>query len=160
MNRVAAKLPWIERLSMVEVLVARPAAKPVPAADVSVSVIVPCKDERGNIESAVRRIPELGKSTEIIFCDDKSTDGTADEVRRMQELYPERQIRLVDGPGICKSKNVWAGFEAATGDVLMILDADLTVMPEELPYSSRHPSADALNSSMARAWFIPFPAMR
>lgn len=134
MNRIVAKLPWLERLSMVEVLVARPAAKPVAAADVAVSVIVPCKDERGNIESAVRRIPELGRSTEIIFCDDKSTDGTADEVRRMQEQYPERRIRLVDGPGICKSKNVWTGFEAATGDILMILDADLTVMPEELPY--------------------------
>jgi SAM-dependent methyltransferase len=134
LNRFAAKLPWIERLSMVEVLVARPAPKPIPAAEVSVSVIVPCKDERGNVESAVRRIPELGRSTEIIFCDDKSTDGTADEVRRMQEQYPERQIRLVAGPGICKSKNVWTGFEAATGEILMILDADLTVMPEELPY--------------------------
>jgi hypothetical protein len=134
LNRFVAKLPWIERLSMVEVLVARPAQKPVSAAEVSVSVIVPCKDERGNIETAVRRIPELGRSTEIIFCDDKSTDGTADEVRRMQRLFPERPIRLVDGPGICKSKNVWTGFEAATGDILMILDADLTVMPEELPY--------------------------
>ncbi|HEY3825541.1 MAG TPA: glycosyltransferase [Bryobacteraceae bacterium] len=134
LNRFAAKLPWIECLSMVEVLVARPVRQPVPVSEVSVSVIVPCKDERGNIESAVRRIPELGGSTEIIFCDDKSTDGTADEVRRMQEQFPERQIRLVEGPGICKSKNVWAGFEAAKGDILMILDADLTVMPEELPW--------------------------
>jgi SAM-dependent methyltransferase len=134
LNRFAAKLPWIERLSMVEVLVARIVPKPIPEADVSVSVIVPCKDERGNVESAVRRIPEMGRSTEIIFCDDKSTDGTADEVRRMQAQHPDRKIRLVDGPGICKSKNVWAGFEAATGDILMILDADLTVMPEELPW--------------------------
>lgn len=134
MNRFVAKLPWIERLCMVEVLVARPVPVRVSAAEVSVSVIVPCKDERGNIETAVRRIPELGRSTEIIFCDDKSTDGTADEVRRMQKMFPERPIRLVDGPGICKSKNVWTGFEAATGEILMILDADLTVMPEELPY--------------------------
>jgi SAM-dependent methyltransferase len=134
LNRFVAKLPWMERLSMVEVLVARPVPKPIPVSEVSVSVIVPCKDERGNIESAVRRIPELGGSTEIIFCDDKSTDGTADEVRRMQEQFPERNIRLVEGPGICKSKNVWTGFEAATGDILMILDADLTVMPEELPW--------------------------
>src|SRR4029077_8610901 len=54
--------------------------------------------------------------------------------RRMQKVYPERLIRLLQGPGICKSKNVWTGFEAATGDVLVILDADLTVLPEELPY--------------------------
>jgi len=107
---------------------------PVDPKTLRVSVVVPCKDERGNIEDAVTRIPELGHATEIIFCDDKSTDGTADEVRRMQKLHPDRNIRLVDGPGICKSKNVWAGFDSATGDILMILDADLTVMPEELPY--------------------------
>jgi len=134
MNRVVAKLPLIGRLCMIEVLVARAIPKPVDSSEVSVSVIVPCKDERGNIEGAVTRMPELGRSTETIFCDDKSTDGTADEVRRMQRLYPQRNIRLVDGPGICKSKNVWTGFEAATGDILLILDADLTVMPEELPY--------------------------
>jgi len=51
----------------------------------------------------------------------------------MQALYPEKNIRLVDGPGICKAENVWTGFRAARGDILMILDADLTVMPEELP---------------------------
>jgi len=134
LNRVVAKLPLIGRLCMIEVLVARPIPEPIEASDVTVSVIVPCKDEHGNIESAVLRMPELGRSTEVIFCDDKSTDGTADEVRRMQRLFPDQNIRLVDGPGICKSKNVWTGFEAATGDILMILDADLTVMPEELPY--------------------------
>ena len=134
MNRVVAKLPLIGRLCMIEVLVARAIPKPIDSSDVTVSVIVPCKDERGNIESAVARMPALGRSTETIFCDDKSTDGTADEVRRMQALFPEHRIRLVEGPGICKSKNVWTGFEAATGDLLVILDADLTVMPEELPY--------------------------
>jgi cellulose synthase/poly-beta-1,6-N-acetylglucosamine synthase-like glycosyltransferase len=51
----------------------------------------------------------------------------------MQQLYPHRDIRLLDGPGICKAENVWTGFRGASGDVLMILDADLTVMPEELP---------------------------
>ncbi len=134
MNRIVAKLPIIGRLCMVEVLVARPVPKPVDISDVTVSVVVPCKDERGNIESIVTRMPELARSTEIIFCDDKSTDGTGDEIRRLQRLYAERNIRAVDGPGICKSKNVWKGFEAATGDILVILDADLTVMPEELPY--------------------------
>jgi glycosyltransferase involved in cell wall biosynthesis len=122
---------------MVQVLVARLAPQPVDESKVSVSVIVPCKNERGNIEIAVARMPELGGSTELIFCDDQSTDGTGEEVRRMQELYPERNIRLLQGPGICKSKNVWTGFKAATGDILVILDADLTVMPEELPFFIR-----------------------
>lgn len=137
MNRVAAKLPLVGRLCMAEVLVARAAPQPVDPSQVSVSVIVPCKDERGNVESAVARMPELGRSTEIVFCDDQSTDGTADEVRRVQRAYPDRNIRLVDGPGICKAANVRAGFDAATGDILAILDADLTVMPEELPYFIR-----------------------
>jgi glycosyltransferase involved in cell wall biosynthesis len=97
-------------------------------------VVVPCKDERGNIEDAVQRIPDFGQPAEIIFCDDKSTDGTAEEVRRMQKLYPTRDIRLVEGPGICKAANVWTGFNSASGDILAILDADLTVMPEQLPY--------------------------
>lgn len=133
-NRFFAKLPLLQRLDMVNVIVARPQSAPREPADVSVSVIVPCRNEEGNIAAAVRRIPSMGRHTEIIFCDDKSTDGTAAEVRRLKALHPERDIRLVDGPGICKADNVWTGFEAATCDVLMILDADLTVMPEELPY--------------------------
>lgn len=133
-NRLLAKLPLLNRLCMVEVLVARATPTPLEDSTLKISVIVPCKDEQGNIEDAVKRMPPLGASTEIIFCDDHSTDGTADEVRRMQRLYRDRQIILVDGPGISKSMNVWTGFEAATGDVLVILDADLTVMPEELPY--------------------------
>ncbi len=76
----------------------------------------------------------MGRHTEIIFCDDKSTDGTGAEVERLIKLHPERNIRLVDGPAICKADNVWTGFRAARGDVLMILDGDLAVMPEELPY--------------------------
>ena len=134
LNHFFAKLPGLNQLCMTQVLVARLVPEPIKAERVSVSVIIPCKDERGNIEDAVKRIPKLGARTEIIFCDDKSTDGTADEVRRMQQLHPDKQIRLENGPGICKSKNVWTGFNAATGDILMILDADLTTMPEELPY--------------------------
>ena len=132
-NRVIAKLPGIRRLCMMQVIVARPLAKLVPAEDVSVSVVVPCRNEEANVAEAVERIPAMGRHTEIIFCDDKSTDGTGNEVRRMQALYPEKDIRLVSGPGICKAENVWTGFRAARGDVLMILDADLSVIPEELP---------------------------
>ncbi len=133
-NRFIAPLPGFNRLCFVQCLVARPTAEAAqPVAPKSVSVIIPCKNEVGNIEAAVRRTPEMGSHTELIFCDDHSTDGTADEVRRIQALYPRRDIRLIAGPGISKAKNVWAGFDAARGDVLMILDADLAVPPEELP---------------------------
>ena len=157
LNKAVAKLPFLGRLCMIEVLVARPKPKPVDVGSVSVSVIVPCKNERGNIQSAVARTPELGRATELIFCDDQSTDGTGDEIRRLQRLYPERNIRLVEGPGICKSKNVWAGFEAATGDIVLILDADLTVMPEELPYFIGAITSGACDLSTARASYIRYP---
>lgn len=134
LNRFCARLPLLRKLCMTQVTVARIVPEPVAAAGVTVSVIIPCKNERGNVEDAVRRIPSLAGHTEIIFCDDQSTDGTADEVRRMQLCYPHKDIRLEYGPGVCKSRNVWTGFDAAKGDVLLILDADLTTIPEELPY--------------------------
>jgi hypothetical protein len=133
LNRVVGALPFVNRLCFISVLVARPRGFARPARELSVSVVVPCKNEVGNVAAAVARIPELGGRTEIIFCDDQSTDGTADEVRRLQRERPDRDIRLVHGPARGKSRNVYAGFAAATGDVLMILDADLAVMPEELP---------------------------
>lgn len=133
-NDVLAKLPLVKNLCFLQVLVARKAPERSASSSPTVSVIIPCKNEKGNVEGAVQRMPEMGGGTEIIFCDDKSTDGTAEEVMRIIKEYPGRDIKLVHGPGICKAKNVWAGFDAAKGDILMILDADLTVIPEELPY--------------------------
>ncbi len=133
LNGLLARLPGLRRLCLMQVMVARPLSEPKREGDVSVSVVIPCRNEAGNVRHAAQRIPSMGKHTELLFCDDKSTDGTAAEVRRMQSLYPEKDIRLIEGPGICKAENVWTGFRAAHGDVLMILDADLSVMPEELP---------------------------
>jgi len=134
LNRFCARLPFLNRLCMTQVVVARMLAPSIPKEELSVSVIIPCKNERGNVQDAVGRMPQLGKETEIIFCDDQSSDGTAEEVMRVRSGYPQKQIRLEKGPGICKSKNVWTGFNVARGDILMILDADLTTMPEQLVY--------------------------
>jgi SAM-dependent methyltransferase len=134
LNRFCARLPLFKRLCMTQVVVGRLMPPPVPKEELSVSVIVPCKDEKGNIEDGAQRIPQLGGRTEIIFCDDASSDGTPEEVLRVQSLYPDKDIRLEHGPGVCKSRNVWSGFDAATSDILIILDADLTTIPEELPY--------------------------
>jgi SAM-dependent methyltransferase len=150
LNDFLARLPGLQRLCLMHVMVARPIPQPIHENDVSVSVIIPCRNEVGNVQLAVERIPSMGKHTEIIFCDDKSTDGTADEVRRMQMMYPDKDIRLLEGPGICKAENVWTGFHAAHGDALMILDADLTVMPEELPMFLRalvHSHGEFVNGS-------------
>ena len=134
LNRFCARLPFLSKLCMTQVVVARVLPPPVLPGELTVSVVIPCKNEKGNVEDAVRRIPALAGRAEIIFCDDQSTDGTAEEVLRVQAAYPDKKIRLERGPGVCKSRNVWTGFNAATGDILMILDADLTTIPEELPY--------------------------
>src|SRR5437764_1021821 len=134
LNHFCARLPFLSKLCMTQVVVARILPPPVSRETLCVSVVIPCKNEKGNVEDAARRIPALAGRTEIIFCDDQSTDGTAEEVLRVQSLYPEKNIHLEHGPGVCKSRNVWTGFNSATGDVLMILDADLTTIPEELPY--------------------------
>ena len=134
LNSFFSRLPIIQHLDMINLTVARPVEPRRPSQDFSVSVIVPCKNEIGNVAFAVQRVPDLGRHTEIVFCDDKSTDGTGDEVRRLQKLYPRRDIKLYEGPAICKALNVRTGFDRAEGDILMILDADLTTMPEELPY--------------------------
>jgi Glycosyl transferase family 2/Methyltransferase domain len=133
-NRFLGRLPGLQRLNLTNLIVARPLPQQPPTRNHSVSIIVPCRNEVGNVAAAVERIPNLGCRTEIIFCDDKSTDGTADEIRRAQKLHPERDIKLYNGPGICKALNVRTGFDRAEGDILMILDADLTTMPEELGY--------------------------
>ncbi len=131
-NKFIARIPLIRNLPLINLTTARPLFD--DNKDYSVSVIIPCKNEEGNIEDAVKRIPQLGSGTEIIFCDDCSTDGTVAKVEEMIEKFPDKKIKLVEGPGICKSENVWVGFDAAESDILMILDADLTVLPEELIY--------------------------
>ncbi len=132
-NKIIARLPFIKHFGLMTITTTRPLFDEL-VQKFNVSVVIPCKNEAGNIEDAVKRVPDMGKHTEIIFCDDKSTDGTPDIVREMMKKYPERDIKLYDGPGISKSENVWTGFDKAEGDILMILDADLTVIPEELPY--------------------------
>ncbi len=132
-NKFLAKIPLIRKLCFIQSVVARKVQQKKNPKDYSCSIIIPCKNEKGNIEGAVKRIPQMGKWTEIIFGDDKSTDGTPDEVKSMIKKYPEKKIKLVNSPGICKSKNVFTCYENAAGDILMILDADLTVVPEELP---------------------------
>ena len=134
MNDVLGRLPLLHRLGLIHYLVARP-VRPLaqPRASYSCTVVVPCKNEEGNVPEIPTRTPQMGRFTEIIFVDDKSTDATAERVRDVIAAYPDRKIKLVEGPGQGKGAAVRAGLAAATGDVLMILDADMTVMPEDLP---------------------------
>ena len=132
-NYFLSILPVFRFFNLVYLVIARPAAAPAADEDLSVSVIVPCRNERGNIEEAVTRIPQMGRETEIIFVDGSSTDGTPEEIERQMKKYPQRKIRLIhQGRGVGKADAVRKGFAAAEGDVLIIQDADLTAPPEDL----------------------------
>jgi SAM-dependent methyltransferase len=131
-NRYIATLPLIRRLCLRNYVVARSLQHCRPAHQ-SVSVVIPARNERGNIEAAVQRIPLFAEDIEIIFVEGHSKDGTLDEMFRVQAAYPGRDIKVMVQEGKGKADAVWKGFDAARGDVLMILDADLTMPPEALP---------------------------
>jgi len=132
-NRYIARLPLVGRLGLMTYLVARPRPQPLPEDSYTVSIVIPCRNERGTIEAAASQTPNLGKHTELIFVDGNSTDGTPKEIERVMRTHPHRDIKLIhQGTGKGKGDAVRKGFAAAKGDVLMILDADLTVMPEDL----------------------------
>lgn len=133
-NTVVANLPVVNDWCLMEFLVARPAvARPAEKAP-SVSLIIACKDERGNIAELVERTPKFDGDLEMVFVDGHSKDGTQEEILRMQGLYPEKGIRLIDqGTTRGKGPAVHLAMRQAKGDILIILDADISVAPEDTP---------------------------
>ena len=134
-NRIGATVPGLREGALVDYFVARPVAQRAVTPLPTVSVICPCKNERGNIREAVARTPVMGPATELVFVDGNSTDGTREEIEAVIRGYRgPLTLRLVDqGDGRGKGDAVRKGFTAAKNDVLMILDSDLTVPPEDLP---------------------------
>lgn len=132
LNRYLGPLPLIRRASLRNYVVARP-LKEVRRQELSVTVLIPCRNEEGNIENAVRRIPQFCDDLEILFVEGNSKDNTLAEIRRVITKYPDRNIKVIVQDGVGKGDAVRKGFDRATGDILMILDADLTVPPEDLP---------------------------
>jgi SAM-dependent methyltransferase len=132
-NKVLVK-SWPFKLgAMANFMVARPAPETAPRPRPSVTVVVPARNESGNVEAIFDRLPEMGSATELIFVEGHSRDDTRAAIERAMAAHPERRCRLLCQPGDGKADAVRAGFREATGDVLMILDADLTVAPEDLP---------------------------
>lgn len=131
-NRFIATLPLIRKLCLRNYIVARPRPHK-PLGDLSTTVVVPCRNERGNVEAAITRLPKFGSDTEIIFVEGGSKDGTWEEIQRVIAAYPQHDIKAFKQTGIGKGDAVRKGFAEARGDVLMILDADLTMPPEDLP---------------------------
>ncbi len=130
-NRWLAPLPVLRWFSWVHVAVARPATQAWTTPP-SVSVVVPARNEAGNIARIVETLPQLGPDDELIFVEGHSTDDTWSTVLDVARRYPERRITCLQQTGRGKGDAVRAGFAIATRDILMILDADLTVPAGEL----------------------------
>lgn len=128
-NAIVPDVPILRFASSIQYIAARlRVARP----KLSCSVVIPCHNEAENVAECVRHVPAIGTWTEIVVVDDGSTDGTKDKVQELQESDPRvRLVVLEKNQG--KAAAVRAGFAAAQGDVLMILDADMAVSPEELP---------------------------
>ncbi len=131
MNKFIANLPLLNKFCLTEYIISRCIFP--DRADQTVSVVIPARNEKGNIETIVNRLPEMGSDTEIIFVEGNSTDDTYDEIKRVSQKYSSyRNIKFFKQDGKGKGDAVRKGFENASGNILMILDADMTVPPEDL----------------------------
>ncbi|MBC7905453.1 MAG: glycosyltransferase [Rhodospirillaceae bacterium] len=131
-NRFLVPIPMLRRACLRNYVVARPSLD-CALDNPSVTVLVPCRNERGNVEEIVKRIPRFCDDIEILFVEGHSQDGTLDEINRVIAAYPEYDIKALVQDGKGKGDAVRKGFNAARGDLLMILDADMTMPPEALP---------------------------
>jgi SAM-dependent methyltransferase len=124
-------------LALTNLAIARP--KPIPQEFIpnrqihSVSVVVPARNETGNIRNIFDRLPKMGSSMELIFVEGHSTDDTYAEIEQQIALHSDMDCTLIKQIGSGKGDAVRLGYQYARGDILMILDADLTVPPENLP---------------------------
>jgi len=131
-NRFIAPLPLIRKLCLRNYVIAR--AQPRQTQTLaSTTIVVPCRNERGNIEPALKRMPRFCPNIELIFVEGGSKDGTWEEIQRIAQLYPQFSVKAFKQTGAGKGDAVRKGFAEATNDILMILDADLTTPPEDLP---------------------------
>jgi len=125
--------PLLRPLCLTVFLVARPRPRQPHDRQYRCTVVIPARNEAGNIEAAVQRTPEMGLGTELIFIEGGSTDNTWEEIQRVQARYPQRDIKTLRQKSKGKGGAVREAFAAAAGDLLFILDADLTMPPEQLP---------------------------
>ena len=130
-NQFLANLPGINSLDLIQFITARPVySEPT---EFSVTIVVPARNEMGNIENAIKKTPSFGSHQEFIFIEGNSSDGTYEEMLRVQKAYPEIDIKVMKQSGKGKGNAVREAFDKATCDILMILDADLTTPPEDMP---------------------------
>ena len=134
-NRFLAQFPFLAKLCLSHFIVARPRrASSSPRTDYSCSIIIPTRNERGNIKDLVDRLPDFGLKTELIFVDGNSADGTVEAIEEViRENKGRKDIKLIhQGSGVGKGDAVRKGFAVAKCDIFMILDSDISVAPEDV----------------------------
>jgi hypothetical protein len=122
--------------ALTHIVIARPQKTPekyLSRIQPSVSVIIPARNEAGHIEEIMERVPNLGCDTELVFVEGHSRDNTYETIKKIIEKNHDRKCKLYRQTGKGKGDAVRLGFQEAKGDVLIILDADMTVAPEDLP---------------------------
>lgn len=135
-NKFLVHIWPFRHLALANVMTVRSAssgAPPAGASAPSVSVVVPARNEEGNVEGIFRRVPKMGRETEIVLVEGHSKDATWAAILAARDRHPEVACQVFQQAGVGKGDAMRLGFEKARGDVLMILDADLTVPPEDLP---------------------------
>ena len=130
-NKFIANLPGINGLDLIKFITARPVYS--EPKEYSISIVVPARNEKGNMENAIKQTPAFGSHQEFIFIEGNSSDGTYEEMLRVQKAYPEVDIKVMKQTGKGKGNAVREAFDVATCDILMILDADLTTPPADMP---------------------------
>jgi ubiquinone/menaquinone biosynthesis C-methylase UbiE len=131
LNKWIGNLPIIRRLSLDNIVIARPEKPFADPENKKCSVVITCRDEEGNIEGLVTRMPKMGKRTEIIFVEGHSRDNTVEKIQEMIRKYPEKDIKMLKQKGIGQGDAFRYGFDEAQGDFVIWLEADLTTPPEE-----------------------------
>ncbi|MDC3024319.1 glycosyltransferase [Alphaproteobacteria bacterium] len=136
-NRYLATLPLFSFFCLRQYVIARSLTKVNDHKYNSASIIIPCKNEQGNIENAIKRLPRFSKRMEVIFVEGNSSDKTWEKIQLVKRKYNRKgtdlSIKSFKQKGKGKAEAVFFGFEKASNEVLFILDADLTMPPEELP---------------------------
>ena len=122
--------PWVPFLTLALFVTCR---KPAARKADKISVVIPTRNEAGTVHEALERMPSFGREAEIIFVEGNSTDNTWDVIEKLPETHKEGKILKARQDGKGKGDAVRKGFSMATGDILMILDGDLTMPPEDLP---------------------------
>lgn len=133
-NQFVVRLWPFRAFALTNFIVARPRPQPQSMdKEPRVSIIIPARNEAGHIPQIFERVPEMGRGTELVFVEGHSKDNTYAVIEKAIADHPERPSQLLRQTGIGKGDAVRLGFAHAHGEVLMILDADLTVPPEDLP---------------------------